>query len=108
MVKRGKYRVRRAFRAVGGTYITNDNVHMLSEAEIEERVARGYVEHNGGIEQAPPHHRPLYLGGIDFASDAAAELAAEFGLTADSFAGLEPSGTTGYTVADVRGLKPQE
>jgi hypothetical protein len=108
MIERGKYRVRRAFRAEDGTYVTNDNIHTLSEAEIEGRIADGYVVRRGGNQQAPPPARPLYLGGVDFASDAAAELAADRGLTADSFAGLEPSGATGYTVADVRGLDPQE
>jgi hypothetical protein len=108
MVQRGKYRVIRAFRAEDGVHITNDNVHLLSEAEIESRIESGYIEHRGGLAAAPPRHRELYLGGVDFASDTAAELAIELGLTADSFAGLEPSGATGYTVADVRGLKPQE
>lgn len=107
MVKRGKYRVRRAF-VEDGVYVTNDNVHALTTARIEARIESGHVEHVGGAPAAPPAQRPLYLAGIDFASDAAAEEAAELGLTADDFAGLEPTGKTGYTVADVRGLRPQE
>lgn len=107
MLKPGKYRVRRAFRE-GDLYVTNDNVHTLTLAQIEPRITSGHVEHRGGSAAAPPRQRPLYLGGVDFASDAAAELAAELGFTADTFAGLEPTGRTGYTVADVRGLTPQE
>lgn len=57
MVKRGKYRVRRAFRAEDGAYVTNDNVHTLSEAEIESRVESGHLAHRGGVEAAPPRHR---------------------------------------------------
>lgn len=107
MVERGKYRVQRAFRAEG-QYVTNDNVHTLPEAVLEERIASGYVAHRGGPVAAPPAERPLYLGGVDFASDAAAELAADLRLAADDFAALTPSGKSGFTVADVRGLRPQE
>lgn len=107
MVEQGKYRVCRAF-VEDGTYITNDNVHELGESAVEARIESGYVEHSGGVEPAAPEHRPLYLAGVDFASDAAAELAAEQGLTADSFAALTPSGATGFTVADVRGLIQEE
>lgn len=106
-VKRGKYRVRRAF-SFEGRYITNDSVHTLPEPEIEGRIVGGFVEHRGGSLAAPPRKRALYLGGVDFASDSAAELAATLGITAVEFAALAPSGATGFTVADVRGLRPQE
>ena len=44
-----------------------------------------------------------------FASPAAAELAEDEGLTADDFDGVEASGETGYTKADVEGVvKAQE
>lgn len=39
---------------------------------------------------------------VDFASDSAAELAAEHKLTNDAFVNRSPSGKTGFTVADVR------
>lgn len=43
------------------------------------------------------------LAGIDFASDEAAELAAEAGLTAQDLKRSTPTGATGgYTVADVK------
>lgn len=41
---------------------------------------------------------------IDFASDAAREKAAEAKLTAADFKGVKPTGTTGYTVADVEAI----
>jgi hypothetical protein len=42
------------------------------------------------------------LSGVDFASDAAAEAAIKAGLTAAAFRGKTPSGTRGFTAADVR------
>lgn len=39
---------------------------------------------------------------VDFASDEAAEAAAEAGLNADDFEGYDPSGAGGYTKADVQ------
>lgn len=107
MVKQGKYRVRRAF-IENDAYITNDNVHTLSAEQIEGRIAGGYVEHAGGPDTAPPSQRALYLASIEFASDGAAEEAASAGLTADDFAGIEPSGKTGFTVGDVRALAHKE
>ncbi len=44
------------------------------------------------------------LAGIDFASDNAAELAADLGLVASNFDGLTPSGKGGYTVRDVKAV----
>lgn len=42
------------------------------------------------------------LKGVDFASDEAAEFAAESNLVAADFEGVTPSGANGYTKADVR------
>lgn len=39
---------------------------------------------------------------VDFASSAASELADSHNLTDTDFVGIEPSGATGFTVADVR------
>lgn len=48
------------------------------------------------------------LDGIDFASDAAMELAVEAELEAADFEPLAPSGKTGYTKADVQSLTGAE
>lgn len=47
-------------------------------------------------------------GVISFASDAAAELAAQHDLGPAAFRGREPSGKNGYTLADVRALIPAD
>jgi hypothetical protein len=44
------------------------------------------------------------LEGIEFASDAASDLALESGLAAEDFSGVEPSGETGYTKPDIEEL----
>jgi len=44
------------------------------------------------------------LEGIEFASDAASDLALKAELTAEDFSGAEPSGKTGYTKPDVEEL----
>lgn len=46
------------------------------------------------------------LAGVDFASDEAAELAAELGVTAARLQRSTPTGKNGYTVADVRAAAP--
>lgn len=48
------------------------------------------------------HGEPAASLSVNFASDAATELADDAKLTDTDFAGVEPSGTTGFTVADVR------
>lgn len=50
----------------------------------------------------PPENKADATPVVTFASERAAELAAELGLDERAFEGLEPSGATGYTVADVR------
>lgn len=47
---------------------------------------------------------PNPIGGIDFASDAAAELAAGAGLTAKDFKGKQATGASGFTKRDVQKL----
>ena len=56
--------------------------------------------------KAEPASKPSAptLAGIDFASDEAAEYAAEMWLNVADFAGYEPSGVHGYTKADVRAV----
>lgn len=61
----------------------------------ENKALRGPQENKGPVNP---------LAGVVFASDEAAELALEKGLTAGTFAGVEPTGATGYTKADVRKL----
>jgi len=47
---------------------------------------------------------PQPLPDVEYASPQAVKLAAEAGLAAEDFAGFEPSGKTGYTLDDVRGV----
>ena len=42
------------------------------------------------------------LGGVEFASGTAAEMARAWGLSWASFEGIEPSSARGYTATDVR------
>jgi len=54
---------------------------------------------------APPESQGYDpLDGVDFASDAALELAMEEGLETGNFDPYQPSGETGYTKADVEAI----
>lgn len=77
----------------------------LRNAEIEEK-ARAGAPANKAIFGAPENKEggPNPLAGIDFASDAAAELAMKGALRVENFKGASPSGANGFTVADVRAL----
>ena len=48
-----------------------------------------------------PPEPTVYVEGVSFGSDAAGEAAKEYGLTADDFKDLKPSGVEGYTKPDV-------
>jgi hypothetical protein len=97
------YAVRRAF-VHEGQYVTNDNVHDLPVEVLEDRLQSGHVER---LDVSPEHEAAAaraHLAGVDFASDEAAELAADARLTAAHFAGRTPGGKGGFTAADVRRL----
>ena len=67
---------------------------------------RGKILAHVRLDHAPRGQAPT--AGLDFASDEAAELAAELGLTAAVLGRKTPSGKNGYTVADVRAAAPTE
>lgn len=70
---------------------------------------RGKILKHVQQDHPPRRARPAaLLSGVDFASDEAAELAAELGLTAAVLGRKTPSGKNGYTVADVRAAAPTE
>lgn len=66
-------------------------------AEVEDEVGRELVEQHDSIREARDS-----LAEVEFASDEAAEIALEEGLTAEDFRGEEPSGKTGHTADDAR------
>lgn len=74
--------------------------------EAQRKAGRGPAENKALA--GPPQNKQdgdlETLAGIDFASDEAAEYAAEVGLNVADFAGYEPSGVHGYTKADVRAV----
>lgn len=82
-----------------------------NEAAIaaERRALDGLRERTGRDPAQPKTLRiggepPNPLTGVDFASDAAAELAAGAGMRAEDFRPHTPSSNKGFTAADVRKL----
>lgn len=71
-------------------------------AEVMERV--DVIEKHLGLGKHAGQAISKVEAPIDFASDAAREKAAEAKLTAGDFKGVKPTGTTGYTVADVEAI----
>jgi hypothetical protein len=74
--------------------------------EVKGKSGRG-APANKALE-GPGEDKGAGLAGVAFASDEAAELAAGAGLSAKHFAGVQQSGVSGYTVADVRALLPED
>jgi hypothetical protein len=77
----------------GKTYKPGD------EAEFEEKNARPLIAAGAAVQVDAE---------LAFASEAARELAEEHGLGPADFAGLSPSGKSGFTVKDVEGLLDEE
>lgn len=96
------YRILRAF-VHEGRYVTPENVDTLPEAELQDRVERGYLENLEAPQGQEAAAQRVELAGVDFASDTAAEEAARAGLTARHFQDQTGSGKDGaFTAADVR------
>ena len=81
----------------GGRMLKAGSVVEAREGDLAPLVMHGLA---AWTDDAPDHPGPL--AGIDWASDRGAEVAAEIGLTAADFHGIEPTGAGGYTVEDVK------
>ncbi|HEX6940303.1 MAG TPA: hypothetical protein VF158_12895, partial [Longimicrobiales bacterium] len=67
--------------------------------ELAERAALAGTE----SDPTPGQSDPRPIPGVDL-TERAGEIAVAAGLTAEDFVGCEPSGRTGYTVADVKAI----
>ena len=80
----------------GRVYRAGDEEAFLADTEDAD-VDLARLEEQGAVEGSGKDAEE----GAGFASDAAEQLAKDEGLTSDDFDGVEPSGATGYTKADV-------
>lgn len=77
---------------------------MAKWLEVKGKNGSGPRRNKAVTPKANKGEPPNPLAGVNFASDAAAEVAAGAGLRAEDFAGKEPESARGFTVGDVRDL----
>lgn len=94
-----------------GRVLTRGELYDAPDLELQLLVRMGSAEWvedaSAAVEESEPEEAaevPEQPEAVAFASSSAEKLAGAAGLTATDFAGLEPSGKTGFTKADVEAV----